>query len=220
MLAQRRSAAGARVVCFDFRGLEGQKDIAAAALKLCIYQIRRYSERLWERERARTILVLDESWALIDAGTGGAATAAAGASFLASSIRMGRKSGLGVIALSQQIQDFVSCAYGAAVVGNAATRLIGQVGGDVEGLREHLNLTGRQVEQLRALRRTPAWHEFLLIRGGTYTDVVRVPADPFSRWTFTTKPDDLVRIDEIAKQHPDLSLFERTLLLAGGSSCA
>jgi hypothetical protein len=134
--------------------------------------------------------------------------------FLSSSVRMGRKEGMSVIGLSQVIEDFVRSPYGAAIVGNSSTKLIGQPGGEsVEGLRAHLRLTDRQVEQVRHLSRTPRYHEFLLIQGER-SNVVRVPADPFSRWVFTTSPKDRDRFIQLAEERPDLSLLEQVRLLA------
>src|SRR4029453_4416391 len=94
--------------------------------------------------RHRTFLVIDESWALLEAGSGGGVVAMAGP-FLSSSVRMGRKEGMSVIGLSQVIEDFVRSPYGAAIVGNSSTKLVGQPGGEsVEGLRVNLRLTDRQ----------------------------------------------------------------------------
>jgi len=112
------------------------------------------------------------------------------------------------------IEDFVRSPYGAAIVGNSSTKLIGQPGGEsVEGLRVHLRLTDRQVEQVRRLSRTPRYHEFLLIQGDR-NNVVRVPADPFSKWVFTTSPKDRERLSRLAEERPDLSLLEMVRLLA------
>ena len=134
--------------------------------------------------------------------------------FLSSSVRMGRKEGMSVIGLSQVIEDFVRSPYGAAIVGNSSTKLIGQPGGEsIEGLRVNLRLTERQVEQVRRLSRTPRYHEFLLIQGDR-TNVVRVPADPFSRWVFTTSAKDRDRIAQVEKERPELSLLEQVRLLA------
>jgi hypothetical protein len=92
--------------------------------------------------------------------------------------------------------------------------LVGQPGGEsVEGLRIHLRLTGRQVEQVRRLSRTPRYHEFLLIQGDR-SNVVRVPADPFSKWVFTTNPKDRERFIQLAEERPDLSLLEQVRVLA------
>src|SRR5262249_9490884 len=149
------------------------RDYAALALRLCIYEVRRFAARM-SRRHHRTFLILDESWALLDSGAGGTVASTAGP-FLASSVRMGRKEGMSVIGLSQVIEDFVASAYGAAIVGNSSTKLIGQPGGEsIDGLRKHLRLTDRQVDQVRRLTRTTRYHEFLLIQGER-SHVVRIP---------------------------------------------
>jgi type IV secretory pathway VirB4 component len=85
-------------VCYDFLHLTEHRDFAALALRLCVYEIRRFAARM-SRRRHRTFLVIDESWSLLEAGTGGGVVAMAGP-FLSSSVRMGRKEGMSVIGLS------------------------------------------------------------------------------------------------------------------------
>jgi type IV secretory pathway VirB4 component len=199
-------------VCYDFLHLTEHRDFAALALRLCVYEIRRFAARM-SRKRHSTFLVLDESWAVLDTGASGGLAATAGP-FLSSSIRMGRKEGMSVIGLSQVIEDFVRSPYGAAIVGNSSTKLVGQPGGEsIEGLRTHLRLTERQVEQVRRLSRTPRYHEFLLVQGER-SNVVRVPGDAFSRWVFTTSPADRERLRELAEARPDLDLLGQVRLLA------
>ena len=106
---------GVYAVCYDFLHLTEHRDFAALALRLCVYEIRRFAARM-SRRRHRTFLVIDESWALLEAGTGGGVASLAGP-FLSSSVRMGRKEGMSVIGLSQVIEDFVRSPYGAAIVG-------------------------------------------------------------------------------------------------------
>jgi hypothetical protein len=199
-------------VCFDFLNLGEHRDFAALALRLCVYEVRRFASRM-SRRHHRTFLVLDESWSLLDTALSGGVAATAGP-FLSSSVRMGRKEGMSVIGLSQVIEDFVRSPYGAAIVGNSSTKLVGQPGGEsVEALRTHLRLTERQVEQVRRLARTPRYHEFLLIQGDR-TNVIRVPGDPFSRWVFTTSPSDRERLARLAKDRPGMSLLDQVRLLA------
>jgi type IV secretory pathway VirB4 component len=199
-------------ICYDFMNLSEHRDFAALALRLCVYEIRRFAARM-SRLHHRTFLVLDESWSLLDSTLAGGIAATAGP-FLSSSVRMGRKEGMSVIGLSQVIEDFVRSPYGAAIVGNSSTKLIGQPGGEsVEALRTHLRLTERQVEQVRRLSRTARYHEFLLIQGDR-SNVVRVPADPFSRWVFTTSPRDRERFARLAEERPELSLLDQVRLLA------
>ncbi len=198
--------------CYDFLHLTEHRDFAALALRLCVYEIRRFAARM-SRRHHRTFLVIDESWALLE-GTAGAGVASMAGPFLSSSVRMGRKEGMSVIGLSQVIEDFVRSPYGAAIVGNSSTKLVGQPGGEsIEGLRVNLRLTDRQVEQVRRLTRTPRYHEFLLIQGDR-CNVVRVPADPFSKWVFTTSLKDRERIARLAEARPELSLLDQVRLLA------
>jgi hypothetical protein len=165
------------------------------------------------RRHHRTFLVIDESWSLLEGAAGGGVAAIAGP-FLSSSVRMGRKEGMSVIGLSQVIEDFVRSPYGAAIVGNSSTKFVGQPGGEsIEGLRTHLRLTERQVDQIRRLTRTPRYHEFLLVQGER-CNVVRVPGDPFSKWVFTTNPKDRERFAELARQRPELSLLDQIRFLA------
>jgi type IV secretory pathway VirB4 component len=193
-----------RSVCYDFHALNDHPDVAAMALRLVIYTVRRFSARLYRKsgERSRCFLILDESWTLLDKGTGGAAITAMAAPFIASCVRMGRKEGLSTIGLSQQISDFAASEYGAAIIGNSATKLIGFPGKEsVEALRGILRLNDRQVEQLRGLELNDHFREFLLIQGDR-TNVVRIPLDQFSRWVFTTDRNDRDRIAAHEETHP------------------
>jgi hypothetical protein len=212
--ARLAMAEGCHVICYDFKGLLGEhRDLAALALRLAIYEVRRWSARV-SRRGHRTFLTLDESWALLDGSTSGSAVASAAGPFLASSIRMGRKEGMSVLSLSQVLEDFSGSAFGAAILGNSATRFVGHPGAEgVETLRRQLGLSERQVEQVASLRRTPEFHEFLLLRGER-SDVIRVPGDPFSRWVFSTSPKERERIATLGALRPELSLFERMKLLA------
>lgn len=210
--ADANPAEGIHAFCYDFLHLTEHRDFAALALRLCVYEIRRFAARM-SRRHHRTFLVIDESWALLEGSNGGGVASMAGP-FLSASVRMGRKEGMSVIGLSQVIEDFVRSPYGAAIVGNSSTKLVGQPGGEsVEGLRSHLRLSDRQVEQVRRLSRTQRYHEFLLIQGDR-CNVVRVPADPFSKWIFTTSLKDRERYARLAEERPDLSLLDQVRLLA------
>jgi hypothetical protein len=199
-----------RFCCYDFKGLAEHPDLASIALRLAIFEVRRFASRM-SRKGRRTFLVLDESWALLE-GRGRLAETAA--PFIAASVRMGRKEGTSVVGLSQQIEDFAQSAYGAAILGNSATKFVGMLGGEsLEGVRTHLRLRERQLEQVRRLQRTARFHEFLLVQGET-SHVVRVPLDPLSRWIFTTSPRDRETLEDLGRRRPDLTLRERIRILA------
>jgi hypothetical protein len=201
-------------VCYDFMHLGEHKDFALIALRLVIYEIRRFSARRHRRSRARTFLCLDESWKMLDSGTGGAGVTGMAAPFIAESVRMGRKEGLSVLGLSQQLEDFVQSAYGAAIVGNSATKIIGRPGkGGGKAIRDILQLNDRQFGQLQRLVKSDRYREFLLIQGDL-TNVIRVPLDAFSRWVFTTDPNDRDRIETLSKNRSDLALLDQVRYLA------
>jgi hypothetical protein len=202
-----------RAVCYDFMGLVEHPDYASIALRLVIYQIRRFAARQNER-RKRTFLMLDESWSLLDGRVGRSAVTHQAASFLTSSVRMGRKEGCAILALSQNIADFAGSALGSAVIENSSTKFVGLTdAAGLEPLKRHLQLTSRQVDQVRSLARTAQYHEFLFIQGDR-SQVIRVPLDAFSRWVFTTSPKDRDRIAALAAARPDLSLLDQMRLLA------
>ena len=172
--------------------LTEHRDFAALALRLCVYEIRRFAARM-SRRRHRTFLVLDESWALLDTRASGGVASTAGP-FLSSSVRMGRKEGMSVIGLSQVIEDFVRSPYGAAIVGNSSTKLVGQPGGEsVEGLRAHLQADGPP-----GRAGSPAVADVPRITSSCSSKATAAtssacPRTRSARWVFTTSPKDRER---------------------------
>ena len=141
-----------RAVCYDFMGLAEHPDFAAIALRLVIFEVRRFAARM-NRRRHRTVLMLDESWSLLDSRVGRGNVTNQAAPFLTSSIRMGRKEGCAVIALSQNLADFSSSGLGSAVIENSATKFVGiSDAAGIESLRQLLQLNPRQVAQVRGPR--------------------------------------------------------------------
>jgi hypothetical protein len=208
-----------RAVAYDFAGLQGQADQAAIALRLVVFEIRRRTARL-HRKRIRSLVLFDESWMLLNSESGQKNVVSAAGPFIAEYVRTARKVGGGVLALSQQLTDFMRCPWGPAIVSNSATKFIGATGGETEvmDLKQYLGITDRQVKQIQGLRTKP--REFLLIQGGAggggRTEVVQVTSDPLSLWTFGTSPAERQRMAAIAAAHPELSVFDQIQLLAGG----
>lgn len=66
---------------------------------------------------------------------------------------------------------------------------------------------------LEGLTKGERYREFLLLQGET-SHVVRVPADSFSRWVFTTDIRDRERLTQVFAAHPGVSLLEGIRLLA------
>jgi len=205
-----------RAVCYDFKDLSEHRDLASVALRLVIYQVWRWASRV-ARRLHRTFLLIDESWALMEGGSGGS-LASQGAPFLSACARMGRKNGMSLLSLSQSIFDWANSAYGLAIIGNSSTKFVGvSEAAEIEELKKQLKLTARQVDAVRRLARTDRFHEFLLVQGES-SHVVRVPGDPLSRWVFTTSPRDRDRLAALSLSHPEVSLLERIRLLAAEGS--
>jgi type IV secretory pathway VirB4 component len=199
-------------ICYDFTGLGEHKDLLRLALRLSIYVVRRWAARMSARGH-RTVLLLDESWAVLEKGLTESASSSASA-YLNEVARLGRKEGLSLLSLSQNFSDFAEAACGNAIIANSSTFLLGPQGNaGLGGYTKHLDLTARQQEQVQKLRRSSSWAEFLMIRDRE-SSVVRVVLDPFTRWVFTTAPDDRRRLRELEEKRKDLTLIERLRLLA------
>ena len=211
-----------RAVGFDFQALKGKPDEAAVALKLVVFEIRRRTAKL-HRARVRSLVVFDESWMLLSEESGQKGVVEAAGPFMSESARQARKEGGALLALSQDLATFFKCPWGHALVGNSATKFLGVPGSatEVEDAREVLGLTARQVAQLSRLRRSPVWHEFLVVQGSGgptgRSDVVQVTGDPLSRWTFGTAPAERQRIAQVEAERPELDLFSQIELLAEGA---
>jgi hypothetical protein len=208
---------GVQAVCYDFKNLEAHRDLGLHALRLVIYQVRRWAGRM-ARQNRRTILLVDENWQFMDTG-GTGAIGEQGALFLSQSIRQGRKENMACLFLSQSYRDWAASSYGLAIIGNTATKFLGSCApAEVKEVNKHLKLSPRQVDMLERLTKTERYHEFLMIQGQGEegTAVVRVPADEFSRWVFTTDPRDKARLAELEAAYAEMSLLERIRLVAGG----
>lgn len=89
------------------------------ALRLAVYQIRKLAYAA-ARRRQTTYLVVDEGWDFLSGNLG--------IEFVIDALRTGRKDGLAVICLSQQLEDFLDPRVWVAILGNAGSRLIGHPG--------------------------------------------------------------------------------------------
>ncbi len=194
---------GVNAVCWDIGRLDEHPDLKRVALRLAIYQIRKLAHAA-ARRRQTTFLVIDEAWSFLAGGLGGA--------FVVDALRSGRKDGLAVILLSQQLEDFAASDVRAAILGNVSSRLIGHPGKvNLATFRELLGLTERQLEMIGRLRSSPDFREFLLVRNDT-SEVVRVPANALIEKLFTTRHADVAAWERLRADSPDvepLALLQR-----------
>ena len=182
-------------VCWDLFRLDEHPDMKRVALRLAIYQIRKLASRA-ARARQTTFLVVDEAWDFLAGNMGSA--------FVVEALRSGRKEGLAVIGLSQQLEDFAHPTFRAAILGNVSSRLIGHPGRvSLETFRELLNLNERQLDMIQGLRGGPDYREFLLVRNDT-SEVVRVPSNPLIEKLFTTRHEDMAAWERLRAERPDV----------------
>ncbi len=196
-----------QAVCWDIGRLDEHPDMKRVALRLAIYQIRKLAAQA-ARRRQTTFLVIDEAWSFLSGGMGSA--------FVVDALRSGRKDGLAVVLLSQQLEDFAAPEVRAAILGNVSSRLIGHPGKvSLHTFRELLGLTERQLEMIGRLRSSADFREFLLVRNDS-SEVVRVPATPLIEKLFSTRPEDMAAWERLRVAQPGMEPLDLVRAWAEG----
>ena len=123
--------------------------------------------------------------------------------------RTARKRNASVWGISQTPEDFVGTTdrpnvYGAGIVKNATTKIIGKQPGDMTALREHVHLNETALNQIKAFAhpKKGVSAEFLIAIGekAESTHAIRIVPSPVDYWITTTyareAPSDLKRTVE------------------------
>lgn len=135
------------------------------------------------------ITMLDECWAMLESPIL--------ASVVVQLFRTARKRYGSVWGISQTPEDFVGTKdkpnpFGAGIVKNASTKIIGKQPGDMTTHREHMNLNETAINQIRAFAQPKKGHsaEFLIAIGekAESTHVIRIAPTPVDYWITTTYP--------------------------------
>ena len=137
----------------------------------------------------RSITMLDECWALLESP------------HLANAVvqlfRTARKRDASVWGISQTPEDFVGSQenpnpYGAGIMKNAMTKIIGKQPGDMTALREHVHLNETALNQIKSFGapKKGQYAEFLIAMGekAASTHAIRVVPSPMDLWIVTTYP--------------------------------
>jgi len=155
-----------RLVVFSLAALPEETtepEVRAAVMLLIAAHVLRTAQR--DRRQRRRIIV-DEAHVL--------ARYPAGDRFLATLARRARKYGLGVTAISQQLEDFLATASGQAVLKNSSTRLLLlQTAETLAALEQHLQLTAAERARLLTRQRGEG-----LVLVGRQRAFVRLEASP------------------------------------------
>jgi type IV secretory pathway VirB4 component len=155
-----------------------------------------------------SITLMDECWAMLDSP------------ILASAVvqlfRTARKRYGSVWAISQTPEDFVGTRekpnpYGAGIVKNASTKIIGKQPGDMSTHREYMHLNETAINQIKAFAQPKKGHsaEFLIAIGekAESTHVIRVVPTRVDYWITTTYPRERTFRKWWLRSHSDLPLL-------------
>jgi type IV secretion system protein TrbE len=157
----------------------------------------------------RSITMLDECWALLQSP------------HLANAVvqlfRTARKRDASVWGISQTPEDFVGTItnpnpYGAGILKNASTKMIGKQPGDMTALREHVHLNDTALNQIKTFSNPKKGHssEFLIAVGekAEMTHAIRIVPSPIDLWITTTYARERIYRNWFMRQNPGLTPFK------------
>lgn len=148
------------------------------------------SNFIWQKvlsNRNRKVLIIDEAHLLLKDESS--------ANFIENLVRRGRKYNLGVISISQDVDDFLNSPQGSVIAKNADTALIlAQKKQSIPSLVKAFDLSDVERDYITRLTKGQA----LFIKGNTHSHMF-VYATPHERNLFSSNAEDLAKIDEQRK---------------------
>ncbi len=145
------------------------------------------SNFIWQKvlsNRERKILIIDEAHLLLKDE--------ASANFMENLVRRGRKYNLGVISISQDVDDFLKSPQGSVIAKNADTALIlAQKKQSIPSLVKAFDLSDVERDYITRLTKGQA----LFIKGSTHSHMY-IYATPHERRLFSASPEDLAKLDK------------------------
>jgi type IV secretory pathway VirB4 component len=177
-----------RLVVFDVRDLDGE------LRPLGLFLI---ADFVWTRVRRDRhhprLLLIDEAWSLIQHAEGGR--------FLASLARRARKYYLGLVTITQDVEDFLGSEWGRTVLANSSVQLLmKQDSTTIEAVTQAFRLSGGERQYLLGCHKG----EGLLFARGSHV-AIRVEASPLEHELATTDPRELAaraaRVQRTSSQH-------------------
>jgi hypothetical protein len=177
-----------RLVVFDVRDLDGE------LRPLGLFLI---ADFVWTRVRRDRhhprLLLIDEAWSLIQHAEGGR--------FLASLARRARKYYLGLVTITQDVEDFLGSEWGRTVLANSSVQLLmKQDSTTIEAVTQAFRLSGGERQYLLGCHKGDG----LLFARGSHV-AIRVEASPLEHELATTDPRELAaraaRVQRTGSQH-------------------
>lgn len=148
------------------------------------------SNFIWQKvlsNRNRKVLIIDEAHLLLKDESS--------ANFMENLVRRGRKYNLGVISISQDVDDFLKSPQGSVIAKNADTALIlAQKKQSIPSLVKAFDLSDVERDYITRLTKGQA----LFIKGNTHSHMF-VYATPHERKLFSSNAEDLAKIDKQRK---------------------
>ncbi len=145
------------------------------------------SNFIWQKvlsNRKRKLLIIDEAHLLLKDESS--------ANFIENLVRRGRKYNLGVICISQDVDDFLDSPQGSVIAKNADTALIlAQKKQSIPSLVKAFDLSSIEKDYITRLTKGQA----LFIKGNTHSHMY-VYATPHERNLFSSNAEDLAKIDK------------------------
>jgi len=145
------------------------------------------SNFIWQKvlsNRNRKVLIIDEAHLLLKDE--------ASANFMENLVRRGRKYNLGVICISQDVDDFLESPQGSVIAKNADTALIlSQKKQSLSSLVKAFDLSEIERDYITRLTKGQA----LFIKGNTHSHMY-IYATPHERKLFSASPEDLAKLDQ------------------------
>jgi type IV secretory pathway VirB4 component len=193
------------VVAFDLKGLESYPDLQG----VCLYIITDLVWREVQRDRSRMkFLVFDECWKLLKND--------AGLDFMEEVFRTFRKYNASAIAISQDLNDFLSSKISAALLPNCSVKwVLMQNQSDFTKMTEALGLNENEVALIQSLRQKKGeYSEAFLLAGSERRTIAVIEPTALELWIATTDPRDLAMIDQVRSDNPGLPQIEILKMLA------
>jgi len=193
------------IVAFDLKGLESYPDLQG----LCLYVITDLVWREVQKDRSRMkFLVFDECWKLLKDE--------AGLVFMEEVFRTFRKYFASAIAISQDLNDFLSSKISSALLPNCSVKwILMQNQSDFSKMREALGLNDNEVGLIQSLHQEKGrYSEAFLVAGPERRAVVVVEPTSLELWIATTDPRDLSMIEKTKLENLNMSQLEILKMLA------
>ncbi|MGZ3783876.1 MAG: VirB4 family type IV secretion system protein [Bdellovibrio sp.] len=192
------------LISFDLKGLDTVPDLQA----VCLFLITDLVWREVQKDRSvKKILLFDECWQLLENE--------AGSQFIGNVFRTFRKYYAGVIAISQDIDDFARSKVASAILPNSGTKwILMQKGANQKRLIEVLQLNDSEANLITSLKQDRGKYSEAFLITGDHRSVVAIEPTPLEYWIATTDARDVSYFDQVKKENLHLSTSELVKIIS------